>query len=77
MEILFSFGIFIVLFLLMSVGVIFSNRILRGSCGGPEVLDSKGDAISCGACPKKEKDVCTSDNEYAKLATVSLNPKDH
>ena len=77
MEILLSFGIFLVLFVLMSIGVIFSNRIMRGSCGGPEVLDSKGEVLSCGACPKKEKDICTSENEYAKIASVSFNPKDH
>jgi hypothetical protein len=35
---------------IMAVGVIFSNRALRGSCGGPAILDPDGDPISCGNC---------------------------
>jgi len=34
----------------MAVGVIFSNRALRGSCGGPAVLDPDGEPITCGNC---------------------------
>ena len=33
---------------LMAVGVIFSDRRLRGSCGGAAVLDADGEPISCG-----------------------------
>ena len=36
---------------IMAVGTIFSNRCLRGSCGGPEVLDAEGDPVSCETCP--------------------------
>jgi hypothetical protein len=39
----------------MAVGVIFSNRCLRGSCGGPEVLGPDGESLSCDTCPLKEK----------------------
>ena len=35
---------------IMAVGVIFSNRALRGSCGGPAILDPDGDPIACGNC---------------------------
>jgi hypothetical protein len=35
---------------IMAVGVIFSNRALRGSCGGPSILDPDGDPIACGDC---------------------------
>lgn len=35
---------------LMAVGVIFSNRRLRGSCGGPAVVDGDGEPITCGNC---------------------------
>ena len=41
--------------LVMSVGVIFSGRCLRGSCGGPEVLDAAGEPLSCAACPRRKK----------------------
>jgi hypothetical protein len=39
----------------MAVGAMFSNRCLRGSCGGPEVLGPDGDPISCDTCPLREK----------------------
>lgn len=34
----------------MAVGVIFRNKALRGSCGGPTILDPDGEAITCGDC---------------------------
>ncbi len=39
----------------MAVGAIFSNRCLRGSCGGPEVLGPDGESLNCDACPLREK----------------------
>lgn len=40
----------------MGVGLIFGNRCLRGSCGGPELLDADGESLSCATCPnRKEK----------------------
>jgi hypothetical protein len=39
----------------MAVGVIFQNRCLRGSCGGPEVLDPNGEPLTCATCPNREK----------------------
>jgi hypothetical protein len=41
--------------LAMAVGAIFSNRCLRGSCGGPEVLGPGGESLSCDTCPLKDK----------------------
>jgi len=41
--------------LIMSVGVIFSGRCLRGSCGGAAVLDSAGEPITCATCPNRDK----------------------
>jgi hypothetical protein len=35
----------------MAVGVLFSNKCLRGSCGGPEVLGPDGESLSCDTCP--------------------------
>ena len=37
----------------MSVGAIFQGRCLRGSCGGPDVVDSDGESLACGSCPNK------------------------
>lgn len=39
----------------MSVGVIFQNKSLRGSCGGSEVVDCDGESLSCGSCPNNKK----------------------
>ena len=39
----------------MAVGAIFSNRCLRGSCGGPEVLGPDGEALSCETCPLRDR----------------------
>jgi len=37
----------------MAVGVLLSNRCLRGSCGGPEVLGPDGTPVSCDTCPMR------------------------
>ena len=37
--------------LAMAVGLLFSNRCLRGSCGGPELLGPDGEPLSCETCP--------------------------
>ena len=39
---------------IMSIGLLSKNRCLRGSCGGSEVLDSQGESLRCGACPRKD-----------------------
>lgn len=50
-----TLGIFAFCMLIMSVGVLFSNRCLRGSCGGPDVLDADGNSLSCDTCPRRKK----------------------
>ncbi len=42
----------------MAVGVMLSDRCLRGSCGGPEVLGPDGQPISCDACPARRREAC-------------------
>ena len=42
-----------IVMLAMSVGAMFSNRCLRGSCGGPEVLGRDGESLNCAACPNR------------------------
>ena len=40
----------------LSVGVLVSGRCLRGSCGGPDVLDADGESLKCATCPNRNKD---------------------
>jgi hypothetical protein len=47
MVILLSIVVVAVVMIAMAVGTIFSNRCLRGSCGGPEVLGPSGESLSC------------------------------
>jgi hypothetical protein len=39
----------------MAVGAMFSNRCLRGSCGGPDVFGPDGESLNCDTCPLREK----------------------
>lgn len=41
---------------IMAVGVLFGNRCLRGSCGGPDVVGPDGEALSCATCPHRKAD---------------------
>ena len=47
-----------IVMLIMAVGVIFKRPCLRGSCGGPEIFDADGEALSCGACPRRKEREC-------------------
>ena len=42
--------------LAMGIGLIFSNRCLRGSCGGPGVMGPDGESLTCDACPNREEE---------------------
>ena len=37
----------------MSIGVLVSNRCLRGSCGGPDVIGPNGQSLTCATCPNR------------------------
>jgi hypothetical protein len=41
--------------LAMAVGVLLSNRCLRGSCGGPEILGPNGESLACATCPNRSR----------------------
>ncbi len=41
--------------LVMAVGVLLSNRCLRGSCGGEAALGPDGDSLSCETCPMRKE----------------------
>jgi len=78
MEILLSMGIFGLAMAGMGLGVLLSNRSLRGSCGGPEVVTADGEALSCGACPRKQTEVCPTDEPLVALAQIAHpDPRHH
>ena len=39
----------------MAVGVMFKRPCLRGSCGGREVVDARGERLSCATCPNRQR----------------------
>lgn len=49
-TILLALGIFALAFAGMAVGVIFSNRCIKGSCGGLSNLEGAESCSACGAC---------------------------
>ncbi len=76
MEIVLTIALFGLAMAGMSVGVLFGNRRLRGSCGGPGVVTSDGDPLSCGACPRSEAELCPSDDPLVELAQIGHpNPR--
>jgi hypothetical protein len=42
-------------FAAMAIGVLFSGRCLRGSCGGPAVARPDGERLSCTDCPNRRR----------------------
>ncbi len=72
---LLTLAVFAIAMTVMSVGVIFSGRCLRGSCGGSEVLDAAGNPMSCATCPKRKKgsDEAEADDAPEKpLASIGV-----
>ncbi len=56
-TILVTIAFFAVIMLSMAVGVIFSGRCLRGSCGGSQtVIGPDGEPIRCASCPRRRED---------------------
>jgi hypothetical protein len=71
MEIILSFVFFALAMAGMGIGVLVNGRRLRGSCGGDEVHGLDGDALSCGACPRNEAEICPSDDDMVRLAVIA------
>ena len=47
-------GLFGLVMLGMAVGVLVQGKCLRGSCGGPDILDGNGESILCATCPNRD-----------------------
>lgn len=60
-----------VLFAAMAVGVIFSNKPIKGSCGGLANLGMKGDCEICGG----NRDKCESQQEQPEAASLAHEPR--
>ncbi len=60
--------IFATAMVIMGVGVIFSNRCLRGSCGGPSVSGPDGEDLRCAACPNRELE--EQESEEQQVVTI-------
>lgn len=76
MEVLLIFVLFGLAMVGLSLGVILSDRELSGSCGGVAVID--GAEPSCGACGKKEAELCPSDHDLVRIAQLGHpNPAHH
>jgi hypothetical protein len=69
---LLSLTVIAIAMLIMAVGVIFSGRCLHGSCGGPEVLTSGGESLSCAACPRRKERERKRQEEQAESLLPTL-----
>ena len=67
-----TIGVFTLCFVAMAAGVLIRGNSLKGSCGGAaEVLGEE----SCGACAKKENEICPTDDETGLVAIAEIgNP---
>jgi hypothetical protein len=44
----------------LALGLIFSGRCLRGSCGGSGVVGPDGTPLSCDSCPRRHRKAAVS-----------------
>ena len=54
-TVLFALAIFALAFAGMAVGVIFSNRCIKGSCGGLNNIEGAEGCSQCGGCSVGDK----------------------
>lgn len=72
MTTLLAIGLFGLFFFMMGVGFFIRGMVLKGSCGAAAVVMGEP---SCGACAKKEAEICPTDDKTGliKLGLIS-NP---
>ncbi len=69
---LLTLAIFVVCFAGLGLGYIVRGIALKGSCGGAAATLGES---SCGACAKKEAEICPTDDESGLLYLAELgNP---
>ncbi len=56
---------------IMAIGLLSKNRCLRGSCGGPDVLDAQGESLRCGACPRRDEEAAADSGDQTTLPPVT------
>jgi hypothetical protein len=54
-TLLLTLAVFAIVMLIMAVGVIMRRPCLRGSCGGPDVLGTDGEPLTCATCPNRKR----------------------
>ena len=71
-TLLFTLVLFGCCFFLMGIGLVIRGAVLKGSCGGAAKLLGEE---SCGACAKKDADICPSDDDTGLLKLSQMgNP---
>ena len=73
---LLAIAVIAIAMLAMGVGVMLSNRCLRGSCGGPDVLGPDGTSLSCETCPLR-KTAAGEHEDEGQLPVHSLRSMVH
>ena len=62
--------LFALLMVGMSIGIILSERTLKGTCGGEPARGPDGLPHDLRRVPQRESDVCPTDNPLAAVAMV-------
>ena len=64
--------VFAFVVLIMSIGVVFSGRCIRGSCGGEEIIGPDGELLNCDACPvRKEREARRHDQSTGTRVSLT------
>jgi hypothetical protein len=69
--VLITVGVFAIAFMGMAVGVILSNKVIKGSCGGIANLMGKSGCDACDLkdrCEKTGKEICEEGDESETVA---------
>ena len=75
MEMIFSFGFFVLFFFAMSVGFLVKGKPIKGSCGGVAALMGNESCEICGGDPNKCDEVQQSENSNDLAYDASAKKK--